>query len=169
MTLGDKMNNNYINVSSKWLRKAKPNSHKIEDAKYVVKNNKRYYINNENKINHMNNKVEVAMWLESTFGGVLKYLPDINEDNVKCADYYFRKAHWNLVEIKDSNLYDSIEQEKERANNFIIDVSRSKLNDKEIYQQIDRIFSYAKWVDTIIVKRNYLLVGVFKNKGDLEI
>jgi len=169
--------NYYKDVTNKWLKKANSNIKIISNAKYVIKNGKRYYVNKTNKIKHENIEVENAKWFINTFGEKLLFLPKINEDdNVSCADYkyypngknkgYFLEEKETIGKSK-SVFYHSLERKSRQANIFLIDCTNSNFNEDEIYERVDKVFkSYeTQYVKTIIIKNKNKLFGVFERKN----
>jgi hypothetical protein len=157
-------------VTKIYLSKATPGKGIIKDADFVIIKGKTYYTNKINKIEHKNNEVEVAKWLKETLGGDIYYLPRITqEDGIKTADYLWNNEFWDLKEIfgnGKNTLYHAVENKKGQSNNFIFDVSGSKLNDKQIEDQIVSIYrlNKTKFVDTILVKRGNKILRVYKRK-----
>ena len=89
---------NYEDITEEWLHNSDTSIKEINDAKYVVKNGKRYYVNKRNKIIHKNREIENAKWYINLMGGKLQYLPVINEGyKVKCADYRYYPPQYNYL------------------------------------------------------------------------
>lgn len=80
----------YEDITSEWLEKSNPSYKEIRYAKYVIKNNKRYYTNKTNRVEHKNREVINAKWYINLMGGTIVYLPTINEDGgISIADYKY--------------------------------------------------------------------------------
>lgn len=88
----------YSDVTTNWIEKAKPNSHKVLDRHYFEYKNVRYVVDNKNVVlDYSNEEKRIARWLENTFGGELYMLPRINSPKgIKTADYLFRNEYWDL-------------------------------------------------------------------------
>ena len=104
---------NYIDVTSEWIIKTKPNTHIVKDRKYFEHNGIKYKVDNKNIVlDYSNKEKEIAIWLENTFGGEIYMLPRINKpDGIQTADYLFRGEYWDLTTINGSGkrvLEDSI-------------------------------------------------------------
>lgn len=114
--------------------------------------------------------MNVAEWLKNNFGGEIEINPRISEPaNVKVPDYYFRNKRFDLKEINGNgkNTIDTaIKSKKEQADNFILDIKKSKLEDAEIIRQVEKVYNSKnrEWVNTIIIKRNNDLIKVYKRK-----
>lgn len=168
--------NNYINVTTKWLKKSNKNIKIIKDAKYVYKNGKRYYVNNINKIKHENNEEENAEWFINIFGGKLLYLPKIDENGgISCSNYkyYFpNKNRGFFIDEKEisgkskKSFYHALDGKEKQAKIFLIDCTKANYNVKEIYERLDLVFSYkeTKYVEIVIIKNKNELFGVFERK-----
>ena len=147
--------NNYYDVTEAWINTATPNSNKIIDSKSYVHNGKRYIVDGKHVVlDYSTYEKEIAEWLENIFGGQLRMNPRINYPmGIKTSDYIFRKEPWDLKTINgDSNqvLYHAIYKKKSQSNNFIFDISNSKLTIQNAIKQVINIYNRP---DTQFVKR----------------
>ena len=162
-------NNNYIDITSKWLETATPNSHIVVDRQYFEYKGNRYNVDGKNVVlDYSLKEKEIAEWLENTFGGEIYMLPRINNpEGIQTADYLFRGEYWDLKEINGIGkniLFHAIEDHKKQSHNFIFDISRTTLTDNEIIERLNKLYSIKKvdWLDKIIVKRNEKIVKIIK-------
>lgn len=161
----------YQNVTQEWLENANPNDHQVLDANYFISNKEKYIVDNKNVVlDYSKKEKEVAEWLENTFGGELYMLPRINNPSgIETADYLFRKEYWDLKEINGNGkhtLDSAIKKKKSQANNFIFDLSNSKMTNDEAIRQLDLIFNSKdrKWLEKIILKRDKNVIVILKHK-----
>lgn len=71
--------NNYIDITNEWLILATPNSHIVKEQYYFDYEGKRYYVDNKNVVlDYSKQELEIAIWLENTFGGPIFMLPRVN-------------------------------------------------------------------------------------------
>lgn len=151
---------NYTDVTSEWIIKAKPNTHIVKDRKYFEHSGIKYKVDNKNIVlDYSNNEKEVAIWLENTFGGEIYMLPRINKpDGIQTADYLFRGEYWDLKTINGSGkriLEDSIKKKKRQAKNFIFDITNSKIEKYNLFEQLKKLYNSkaTDWIDKIIIKK----------------
>ena len=165
-------NLNYDDVTDIWL-KNKTKYTNIKNAKSVVINKKRYFVNEINKINHTNNEVHIAKLLVKTFGGKLEYLPVIGEeDGIQCGDYFFKNEIWDLKEIgknviSEKRAVDNVlKRAKRQSSNFVLDITNCNLDRIKILNQIKKIYKNKcrDWIDKIIVFDNNKLLKVYVRK-----
>ena len=154
-------NISYKDVTKEWLDKATPNSHAVKDREYFEHEGVKYEVDGKNVVlDYSKKEKEVAEWLENTFGGEIYMLPRINKpDGIMTADYLFRDEYWDLKEITGNGkniLFHAIEDHEKQAHNFIFDITKSKLTDKEILDRLKKLYTIKKvnWLDKIIVKRD---------------
>lgn len=152
---------NYIDVTNEWIKKAKPNTHIVKDRKFFEHNGIKYKVDNKNIVlDYSNNEKEVAIWLENTFGGEIYMLPRINKpDGIQTADYLFRGEYWDLKTINGSGkrvLEDSIKKKKRQAKNFIFDITNSKIEKYNLFEQLKKLYNSkaTDWIDKIIIKKD---------------
>lgn len=160
----------FKDVTQDWIDKATPNSHKVHDMNYFEYRGVKYEVDGKNVVlDYSPKEKETAEWLESTFGGKLYMIPRINNPgNIQTPDYIFRDNKWDLKTITGNGkqvLYHAVYKKKEQSNNFIFDVSSSKLNMNEVIQQIDKLYKRkdVPFIDEIIVKKDNDFL-VFKRK-----
>ena len=168
-------NNHYRDITNEWLKKANTSVAGFGDAKYVIKNGKRYYVNNTNKIVHKNNEIENAKWYVNLMGGKIIYLPTINENGgIQCSDYKYyppNSKRWYYLEEKETHgksknvFYHALENKLDQAEIFLIDCTQSNFSDDEISQRLNVVFNSLKYRNVIvIIKRKDALFGVFKKR-----
>lgn len=161
----------YDDVTQDWLDKAIPNSDKVKDAKYYEHEGIKYNVDGKNVVlDYSKKEKEIAEWLEKTFGGEIYMLPRINNPkNIETPDYIFKKEYWDLKEITGNGkhtLDSALKKKKNQSQNFIFDISLSKMNIEAAQRQIKLIMSSKdrQWVKKIIVKKNEV-VKVHKKRG----
>lgn len=162
-------NVDYVDVTKEWLNNATPNNHKVEDRQYFEKDGVKYQIDGKDVVlDYSIKEKEVAEWLENTFGGEIYMLPRINNpQGIQTADYLFENEYWDLKEITGSGkhtLDSAIKKKKSQSNNFIFDISNSKMTLEMVSRQSELIYKSKdrKWIDKIIVKQNKKVIIVYK-------
>lgn len=167
------VSNNYIDVTEKKTT-SKKDKGTIKDAESITINGKTYFVNSQNKIIHKNNEEHITKLLIDTFGGTAEYLPDIGEvDNVRCGDIFYENEIWDIKELgpnatSEKRAVDNLLKEsKGQSNNFILDISDSKLDRKNIISQIEKLYSTKNrdWIDKIIVFDKDKLIKVYERKN----
>lgn len=164
-------NIDYLDVTKEWLETAKPNSHKVVDRHYFEYEGMKYNVDNKNVVlDYSGQEKNVAEWLENTFGGEIYMIPRVNKpDGIMTADYLFRGEYWDLKTINGSGkriLEDSIKRKKRQSKNFIFDITNSKIEKYNLFEQLKKIYSSktTNWVDKIIVKKDKDVSAVYKRK-----
>lgn len=162
---------NFTNVTDKWLASATPNSHEVLDAKYFKVNDTKYKVDGKNVVlDYSTKEKEVANWLETTLGGKLYMCPRINvPDGISTPDYLFRNERYDLKEIRGSSsrvIDNAIKGKQNQATNFILDITESELNELELIKQAENIYNSKGriWVERIIMKKNDKLVVIIERK-----
>ena len=112
-------------------------------------------------LDYSKKELRIAKWLERKFGGEIYMLPRINKpEGISTPDYLFRGERWDLKEIfgnGNQTLYHSIFKKSRQSNNFILDVTNSKLSLNEIMEQLNRLTNRddTKYLNRIILKKRY--------------
>lgn len=164
---------NYIDITEKWLKKAKPNSHKVKEHKYFEYEGKKYYVDNKNVVlDYSKEELEMAILLEKTLGGEIYMLPRINKpEGIKTADYLWNNEYWNLKEIKSNGkraIDNALKRKRNQANNFILDFTKNFLTNKEIIIQLKNLYSSKErsWIKSIIIVRNNKIIVIYSRKKE---
>lgn len=179
----EKQKQHFKDVTVEFTKYANPKENNgIIDAKSITKDGHTYRVNSVNKIVTKNHEIENGNWFLDIMGGQLKHLPEIHtHQSVNMADfkYYPTKGSAYFIENKEiilesgqtkagiNNIFHKIEESKNQANVFIVDVTGGNLTDNEIMDRLDVAFRHPKTKDiekTIIVKNGNELFGIFTDK-----
>lgn len=147
--------------------------------KYKIKKQKNF-ISEDNNVHKVNGKyvimkptkreIEVAELLGKTFGGQVNLIPVVlNPKGIQTPDYILDNESFDLKEIfgNGKNTLDSaISKKRRQANNFIFDISKTLMKDKQIIAQIEKIYKSKNrnWVDVIILVKCDKVLKIFKRK-----
>lgn len=110
---------------------------------------------------------ENAYWLRDTFNMDVEIIPEIKKDNIMNYDYKLDSSNerWDLKAnitgssrrlVKNNVHY-------EQATSYIFDMSKTGLTVEEFEDRINYAFITEKWLNTIILKDNDKLIGVYTN------
>lgn len=163
---------NYIDVTNKWLKNAKPNSHKVRDLHYYKYKGKKYYVDGKNVVlDYSEKEKQVAHWLKETFGGPIYMCPRVNNpEGIKTPDYIFNSVKLDLKNINGKGkrtLDTSIKKCEQQSNNYIFDITETKLTTKDAIKQIHKLYNTAgrQWINIIILKKHDKLIAVYKKRS----
>ena len=162
----------YIDATGKWQETAEPNSHVVEDLQEYTVNGVTYKVDGHNVVlDYSSHEKEIAELLEKEFGGAIYMVPRVNSpQGISTPDYLFRGVGYDLKTLGESaganTLFNRVKKAKWQAQNFIIDVTNTELNEDTILAQVKKVFHRedTKWVDEILIVQNRLRIQVFKRK-----
>lgn len=164
-----KQQTNYKDVTNDFTKVQK---YKVKEQQYYKdeKGNK-YKVDGKNVVlKPTEREKEVANTLGKIYGGQVNLVPVVlNPQGIKTPDYIVNDEKFDLKEPvggSKNTIYDLFKHKSKQANNFIIDIHKSKLNKTESIKQIEKIF-YSKhrmWIDTIILIYNNKVLKIFKRK-----
>lgn len=162
----------YIDVTGKWRETAEPNSHVVQDLQEYTVNGVTYKADGHNVVlDYSSHEKEIAELLEREFGGEIYMVPRVNSpQGISTPDYLFRGVGYDLKTLGESaggnTLFNRVKKAKWQAQNFIIDVTNTKLDEDTILAQVKKVFHRedTKWVDEILIVQNGLRIQVFKRK-----
>ena len=158
---------NYIDVTEEWINNENIRKGRVINRSYYIdKEGNKYRVDGKNVVlDYSVKEKEVAEWLIEKFGGNIYMLPRVNKpDGIMTADYLYKKEYWDLKEIIGNGkrtIDTSIKKKKNQSQNFIIDVSNSKITDIEVFKQIEKIYINRKWINKVIVKRNEKVLFIY--------
>lgn len=162
----------YIDATGKWQETAEPNSHVVEDLQEYTVNGVTYKVDGHNVVlDYSSHEKEIAELLEKEFGGAIYMVPRVNSpQGISTPDYLFRGVGYDLKTLGESaganTLFNRVKKAKWQAQNFIIDVTNTELDEDTILAQVKKVFHRedTKWVDEILIVQNRLRIQVFKRK-----
>lgn len=138
---------------------------------YKAEDGTKYNVDGKHVIlNPTEREKEVAEILGKVYGGQVNIIPRVNEPaNIKTPDYIINNERFDLKEITGSGKYvieGNIRKKKNQANNFIIDITNTKMDIKEIERQIESIYISKRylWVDKIFVVKENSIIKAYKRK-----
>ena len=160
---------NYKDITSNFTNIQK---YKVEEKQYYQdEQGNKYKLDNKNvKIKANKKEREVAELLGKMYGGNVELIPVVlNPKGIKTPDYIINGEKFDLKEPiggSKNTIYDLFKHKSKQANNFIIDIHKSKLDRTESIKQTEKIF-YSKhrmWIDTIILIENNEVFKILKRK-----
>ena len=107
---------------------------------------------------------EIANILGELYGGKIKVIPRVLYPfGIKTLDYMINNEKFDLKQITGNGKYvieGNLRKKKEQSNNFIIDVTKSKLTIEEINKQIHSIYVSKRytWIDKILIIQENSLI-----------
>lgn len=160
-TITYSLNKETLEITTNELRKAKPNEGSWGHTKsFIAMDGNEYTLLGKDVVKDTDPANEtIARWWIKKFGGNVKINPKVNKpEGVKSADFTIDET---LVELKTINgsgkntIYDAIHDSGKQAEIYILDITeQSKLNDFQIFTQIDKLFKnkHTNWVRKIYLK-----------------
>ena len=131
----------------------------------------KYFVDGKNVLMEPSDREkEVAKILGKAFGGQVNIIPRINNPaSIKTPDYIINNERFDLKEITGKGKYvieGNLRKKKNQANNFIIDVTNTKMDSKEIERQIKSIYISKRfmWIDKIFVIKENKIINAYKRK-----
>lgn len=161
-----KQQTNYKDVTSNFIKAKK---YKVKEQQYYKdeKGNKHKVDGKNVVLKPTEREKEVANILGKMYGGKISIIPRINEPaNIKTPDYEVNGIRFDLKEIEGNSkntLDGAIKKQKRQASNFIFDITKTKMDNKEAINQIHKIYNskYRDWVNIIILIDKDTILKVF--------
>ena len=160
----------YTDATKAWYEEATPNSHPVSDLQELTIDGNTYRVDGRNVVlDYSAHEKEIAELLEKEFGGELYMVPRVNNpQGVSTPDYLFRGERYDLKTIGKTTgknpLFNRVHKATGQANNFVLDLTDSKLADDTIEEQIKKIFTdrQTKNVRTVIARKSKNIIKVYK-------
>lgn len=169
--------NSYIDITKDFIKRSKPNNHKVLNKKYFKDSKGNIYkVDGKNVVlDYSQKEKETAIWLKKTFGGKIYMLPRVNNPKgIKTADYLWNNEKWDLKEttekaISKTRAVDNIiKTAKNQTDNIILDITNTKLSKNNILKQVKKIYSTKgrNWVNKIMIIKNNELIKVYQSSRE---
>ena len=160
----------YADATKAWYEEATPNSHPVSDLRELTIDGNTYRVDGRNVVlDYSAHEKEIAELLEKEFGGELYMVPRVNNpQGVSTPDYLFRGERYDLKTIGKTTgknpLFNRVHKATGQANNFVLDLTDSKLADDTVEEQIKKIFTdrQTKNVRTVIAIKSKNIIKVYK-------
>lgn len=160
----------YTDATKAWYEEATPNSHPVSDLRELTIDGNTYRVDGRNVVlDYSAHEKEIAELLEKEFGGELYMVPRVNNpQGVSTPDYLFRGERYDLKTIGKTTgknpLFNRVHKSTGQANNFVLDLTDSKLADDTIEEQIKKIFTdrQTKNVRTVIAIKSKNIIKIYK-------
>lgn len=161
----------YEDVTDKLLSRG-TQKYKIKEQNYFIDDNKNKYIvdNKYVLLEPTQREKEVANMLGKLYGGKINIIPRINKPlGIKTPDYMLKGKKYDLKQITGNGKYvieGNIKNKQNQANNFIIDITQSKLSEEDSVKQIQKIYNSARynWVDRMAIIKDKDFIKIYKRK-----
>lgn len=163
----------FKDVTDEWKETATPNSHDVEEMlKYKIGDSV-YTVDGKNVLlDYSEKEWQIAELLKEKLGGEISLVPRVlNPQGVSTPDYIFRGEAFDLKELSGSSknlVYNAIAKKKRQASNFILDISKSPLDENEIVRQIEDIYwsRHTMFVQKIIVIKDEKIRKIYKRNRE---
>lgn len=113
-------------------------------------------------------EIEVAKLLGQTLGGIVCLIPVVLQPKgIQTPDYLVNEQKFDLKQIlgNGKNTLDTaINKKKKQSNNFIFDISKTKMNIDKVLFQIDKIYNSKnrEWIDIIVIVKDKEILRIYK-------
>lgn len=160
----------YTDITGEWYPEARTNSHAVQDLSVYTAHGITYTVDGHNVVlDYSAHEKEIAELLEKEVGGELFMVPRVNNpQGVPTPDYLFHGKTYDLKTIGKNagvnTIFNRVKKAAGQANNFIIDVTNSGLDDDTIHKQIEKLFNRidTNWVEEVVIIRAGEIVRVVK-------
>lgn len=165
----------YKDVTEEWLKNAKPNTGKVINRNYYVDiNGNKYEVDNKNVVfDPSPDEVELANWVNKTFGSNIYINPKVNYPlGIETSDYLWKNQRWDKKSI-DKNatsliraVDNALKKHKGQTDYIFLDISNSIISERILIEQTKKIFSTKgrEWIKGIMVIKNYETKGIYMRK-----
>lgn len=160
-------------ITEEWKKTATPNSYDIEEIRQYKIGDSVYTVDGKNVLlDYSDKERRIAELLKEELGGKISMVPRVlNPQGISTPDYIFRNEAFDLKELsgKSKNLvYNAIAKKKRQASNFILDISKSPLDENEIIRQIEEVYwsRHTMFVQKIIVIKDGKIRKIYKRNRE---
>lgn len=141
----------------------------VKDLDYWEHDGEKYYIDDHHVIlDYSEHEREVADLLAIKMNTTVNMVPRVlSPQDVSTPDYLIDNQRWDLKDIYGDGkrtLYNALKGTRKQAENFVFDVSNTKLTEDNIEKQIDYIFAsrHKDYVKEIITIKDNKILKTFK-------
>ena len=160
-------------ITEEWKKTATPNSYDIEEIRQYKIGDSVYTVDGKNVLlDYSDKERRIAELLKEELGGKISMVPRVlNPQGISTPDYIFRNEAFDLKELSGTSknlVYNAIAKKKRQASNFILDISKSPLDENEIIRQIEEVYwsRHTMFVQKIIVIKDGKIRKIYKRSRE---
>lgn len=160
-------------ITEEWKKTATPNSYDIEEIRQYKIGDSVYTVDGKNVLlDYSDKERRIAELLKGELGGKISMVPRVlNPQGISTPDYIFRNEAFDLKELSGTSknlVYNAIAKKKRQASNFILDISKSPLDENEIIRQIEEVYwsRHTMFVQKIIVIKDGKIRKIYKRNRE---
>lgn len=160
-------------ITDEWKKTATPNSYDIEEIRQYKIGDSVYTVDGKNVLlDYSDKERRIAELLKEELGGKISMVPRVlNPQGISTPDYIFRNEAFDLKELSGTSknlVYNAIAKKKRQASNFILDISKSPLDENEIIRQIEEVYwsRHTMFVQKIIVIKDGKIRKIYKRNRE---
>lgn len=161
----------YTDITYKVLKKEKQDYRLIEQQNFIDEKGIKYSVDGKNvKIKANEKERTVANLMGKIYGGQVELVPVVlNPKGIKTPDYIINGERFDLKEIfgNGKNTLDTaISKKKNQSNNFIFDITNTKMEEIEAIEQIQKIYksNNRNWVEKLVLIKDNKVLKIYKRK-----
>lgn len=159
----------YDDITYKYTNKR---NYQLKKQKYFISDSGNTYKVDGRHVLLKTTKEEIltAKLLGKTFGGEVNLIPIVlYPKGIQTPDYIINNHKFDLKQIlgNGKNTLDTaINKKKKQSNNFVFDITKTKMSKEQALLQIEKIYNAKNrtWVDMIILIKNNTILKIFKRK-----
>ena len=138
---------------------------KVTRQNYYEENGIKYVEDKHNVVfEHSQNNVDNAYKLSEFLGEKVILIPRVNNPSgIQTPDYLVKNERWDNKKVNgasSSAFYTRARTKRKQADNFIFDITESKIKMKGAQQQVANLRRQLKWVKRIIVIKGKCIVEI---------
>ena len=160
-------------ITEEWKKTATPNSYDIEEIRQYKIGDSVYTVDGKNVLlDYSDKERRIAELLKEELGGKISMVPRVlNPQGISTPDYIFRNEAFDLKELSGTSknlVHNAIAKKKRQASNFILDISKSPLDENEIIRQIEEVYwsRHTMFVQKIIVIKDGKIRKIYKRNRE---
>ena len=166
-------NAQFYDATNEWIENAQPGNGKvIYNNKLIDIDGNSYEVDGKNVImDASDEEIQTAYFLKDTFGDDVYLNPKVNYPNgVESADYIWRGESWDRKNIGENAVSltravdNSLKDHKRQSSNFILDITKCKIDKTNILFQTQEEFRKRDWINKIILIDNYKTIKIYTRK-----
>lgn len=164
-------NTNMHKSLKNWKETSSNKSGEIKDLFEYSVNGVNYKVDGKHVVLDYNKEEkQIAEMIAKKYGKNVEMIPRVlYPNNIKTPDFLIDKIKYDLKTPTGSGkntIYDIVKSSKNQANNFILDLSKTKLTIEEVERQINKIYKsmHTNFVNEIVVFKDMNLIEVYYRK-----
>lgn len=163
---------NVENIAKDWVEVTEDKAKKVGEIKELLRDGTVFKVDGKSVVLDPNSdEKKIAELLAEKFGKEVLFVPRVNfPQGIKTPDFQIDGEYYDLKTLQanasDTTIYQRVKKGKGQSNNFLIDISKSRLSDETVDNQIKAVYTskHTSFVNKLLIIKDSKIIRAVRKK-----